>query len=191
MRMLVHDYSGHPFQAQLSRELARRGHDVTHSYCDAHQSGKGRLDAAEDETVRFAPIACGDRLEKHRFLLRLFKELGYGRQLAVQIRQVKPDAVVIGNAPIPTMAVAALSLFVRRIPWVLWQQDIQAMAAKSFAGRGIRNVSNTVASCMEYLERWCARRASTVVVIAEAFRDVHVGWRTASKVHVVPNWAPL
>ncbi len=31
MRILVHDYSGHPFQAQLSRELARRGHDVVHS----------------------------------------------------------------------------------------------------------------------------------------------------------------
>ncbi len=40
MRILVHDYSGHPFQAQLSRELARRGHDVVHSTCTAYVSGK-------------------------------------------------------------------------------------------------------------------------------------------------------
>jgi hypothetical protein len=32
MRILISDYSGHPFQVQLSRELARRGHGVTHSY---------------------------------------------------------------------------------------------------------------------------------------------------------------
>src|SRR4051812_21975112 len=111
MRILVHDYSGHPFQAQLSRELSRRGHDVTHSYCDAHQSGKGLLSAAENESIRFAPIACDDRLQKHQFWRRLFKELRYGRQLAAQIRRIRPNAVVIGNAPIPTMSVAALSLF--------------------------------------------------------------------------------
>ncbi|RMF52223.1 MAG: glycosyltransferase WbuB, partial [Bacteroidetes bacterium] len=33
MRILVHDYAGHPFQVQLSRALARRGHDVLHAYC--------------------------------------------------------------------------------------------------------------------------------------------------------------
>jgi len=31
MRLLIHDYAGHPFQVQLSRELARRGHSVTHA----------------------------------------------------------------------------------------------------------------------------------------------------------------
>ena len=28
MNILLHDFAGHPFQAQLSRELARRGHRV-------------------------------------------------------------------------------------------------------------------------------------------------------------------
>ena len=32
MRILIHDYSGHPFQVQLSRELARRGNAVLHLY---------------------------------------------------------------------------------------------------------------------------------------------------------------
>ena len=32
MHLLIHDYSGHPFQVQLSRALARRGHRVTHLY---------------------------------------------------------------------------------------------------------------------------------------------------------------
>ena len=45
MRILVHDYSGHPFQVQLSRELSRRGHDVTHSFSEVYVSGKGHLTA--------------------------------------------------------------------------------------------------------------------------------------------------
>ncbi|RYJ01060.1 MAG: glycosyltransferase WbuB, partial [Actinomycetales bacterium] len=40
MKVVVHDFSGHPFQVQLSRELARRGHDVVHSSCAAYVSGR-------------------------------------------------------------------------------------------------------------------------------------------------------
>ena len=38
MRILVHDYAGHPFQVQLSRALAQRGHDVLHAYCASLQT---------------------------------------------------------------------------------------------------------------------------------------------------------
>ena len=43
LRILVSDYSGHPFQVQLSRELARRGHEVIHSYSAGFQTPKGNL----------------------------------------------------------------------------------------------------------------------------------------------------
>src|SRR3954468_10082418 len=135
MRILVHDYSGHPFQVQVSRELSRRGHEVTHSYCEAHQSGKGLLTAEPGGQFRLDPIACGDRLDKGRFVRRLFKELGYGVQLSRQIRRVRPEVVMIGNAPIPTMTVAVAALLLQGIPWTFWQQDVQAVVARSFAGR--------------------------------------------------------
>jgi colanic acid biosynthesis glycosyl transferase WcaI len=40
-------------------------------------------------------------------------------------------------------------------------------------------------------ERWCARRAAAVVVIADSFVDVHQQWGTAAKTTVIPNWAPV
>jgi len=43
MRVLIHDFSGHPFQAQLSRNLASRGHDVLHQYSSQYVTGHGRL----------------------------------------------------------------------------------------------------------------------------------------------------
>ena len=33
MHVLTHDFAGHPFQVELSRALAARGHRVTHAYC--------------------------------------------------------------------------------------------------------------------------------------------------------------
>ena len=42
-RIVVHDYSGHPGQAQLSRALARRGYEVTHQHCPSYATGKGSL----------------------------------------------------------------------------------------------------------------------------------------------------
>lgn len=191
MRLLVHDYSGHPFQVELSRELSARGHEVTHSYCEAYTSGKGHLRAEPGESIAFRPIGVGERVEKLAFGRRLVQELKFGLQLARQVRELRPDAVLVSNAPIPTLVVLAAFLWGRRTPWVLWHQDVQAVAIRSFAGKQLSRAFRAVAKAIELGERWCARRAAAVVVIADSFVDVHEGWGTADKVTVVPNWAPL
>lgn len=191
MKLLVHDYAGHPFQAQLSRELSRRGHDVVHSSCAAYASGKGRLQAEPGEHIRFEPIGVGSTIAKTRFRRRVFQELGLGLALARQIRRERPDAVMVANTPVPTLVVMALVLFVRRTPWVLWHQDVQAVAIRSFAGTQLSPVYRWVAAVIEVGERWCARRAAAVVVIADGFMGVHRKWGTDAKTHVIPNWAPL
>src|SRR2546421_3140678 len=58
LRIVVHDYSGHPFQAQLSRELARRGHEVLHLHCPGYHSGKGALErtAADPPGFEVEPV---------------------------------------------------------------------------------------------------------------------------------------
>jgi colanic acid biosynthesis glycosyl transferase WcaI len=44
MRILIHDYAGHAFPVQLSRELARNGHQVTHAYAAGLLTPRGALD---------------------------------------------------------------------------------------------------------------------------------------------------
>jgi colanic acid biosynthesis glycosyl transferase WcaI len=191
MRMLLHDYSGHPFQVELSRELSRRGHDVTHSYCDAYTSGKGHLRPEPGETIKFDPIGVGVVIAKMSFGKRLVQELRLGVELVRQVRRTRPDVVMASNVPIPTLLVLALVLRLRGIPWVLWHQDVQAVAIKSFAGSKLSRAFAVVAALIGAGEKWCARRAAAVVVIADSFLDVHRRWGTADKTTVVPNWAPL
>ena len=59
MRILLHDFAGHPFPAQLSRELASRGHTVTHAFCGVVTTGRGDLSRRTDDppALRFAD--CG------------------------------------------------------------------------------------------------------------------------------------
>ncbi|HEX7739210.1 MAG TPA: glycosyltransferase family 4 protein [Marmoricola sp.] len=191
MKVLIHDYAGHPFQAQLSRELSRRGHDVVHSSCAAYSSGKGKLTAQPGERLRFEQIGVGASIAKMRFRRRVFQELRLGLELARHIRRERPDVTLVANTPVPTLIVMAAVLMVVRLPWVLWHQDVQAVAIRSFAGTQLSPVYRWVAAVIEVGERWCARRAAAVVVIAEGFVDVHRRWRTDAKTEVIPNWAPL
>ncbi|MFF5534530.1 glycosyltransferase family 4 protein [Streptomyces cinerochromogenes] len=190
MRILVHDYSGHPFQAQLSRELARRGHEVVHSTCTAYVSGKGDL-ASDVSGLRFATIGDGVRLRKEAYVRRLGQETRLGLELARQVRREKPDVALLSNLPIPVLVTTAAVLGRLRIPWVLWHQDVTAVALKSFAAGGVARSMGLAAKVFGAGEKWSARQAAAVVVIADSFVRVHEQWGTAGKVTVIPNWAPL
>ena len=66
-RIVVHDYSGHPGQAQLSRALARRGYDVHHQHCPSYATGKGALEAgaADPPTLSFEPCEMRGAFERY------------------------------------------------------------------------------------------------------------------------------
>ncbi|MFD5270891.1 glycosyltransferase family 4 protein [Streptomyces sp. NPDC058335] len=188
MRILVHDYSGHPFQAQLSRELARRGHDVVHSTCTAYVSGKGNL-AGDAPGLRFVTIGDSTVLRKERYFQRLGQETLLGLELARQVRREKPDVAMLSNLPIPMLVAAAAMLKRLGIPWVLWHQDVTAVALKTFAG--VAKSMGVAARVFGAGEKWSARKAAAIVVIAQSFLRIHQQWGTAGKVTVIPNWAPL
>lgn len=191
MRVLVHDYSGHPFQAQLSRELARRGHDVTHSTCNAYVSGKGRLEAQPGETIRFETVGDGIVFDKGRFVQRLLLEVRLGLELVRHVRRVRPDVALMSNVQIPTLVVFAAAMALFRQPWVLWHQDVYSVAVRSFAGAKLSRSFRAVALAFDLAERWTSRRAAQVVVIADSFVPVHARWGTADRTTVIANWAPL
>lgn len=191
MRVLVHDYSGHPFQAQLSRELARRGHHVVHSSCPAYSSGKGRLEPGPLDRYVYEPVGAGRVIDKMRFRRRLFVEARLGLDLLRQVRRVRPDVALVANVPMPMLVVVTAGMLLLRRPWVLWHQDVQAVAVAKFAGKQLSRAFALVARAFDVAERWCSRRAAAVVVIAESFLAVHERWGTADRAHLIANWAPL
>ena len=53
-RIAVHDYCGHPFQFELSREFARRGHEVRHFFFPEDAGPKGATRRSPDDPAGFS-----------------------------------------------------------------------------------------------------------------------------------------
>jgi glycosyltransferase involved in cell wall biosynthesis len=192
-RVVVHDYSGHPGQAQLSRALARRGYDVTHQHCPSYATGKGslRIEPGDPATLTFEPCAMEGAFARYAVVTRIRQELSYGRRAARAIAAKDPAFAVISNVPLLAHSVLARRLARRGVPMVFWHQDIYSEAIGSAARRRLPFVGPLVARLAERLERTIARRSAAVVAISPTFLDTLAAWGVADRSTVVPNWAPI
>jgi colanic acid biosynthesis glycosyl transferase WcaI len=194
LRILVQDFSGHPFQAQLSRALAARGHEVVHSTCSSYASGKGDLDRNDGDppTLSFEHISLGEGFHKYALRKRIPQELLYGWRLVRLVRKVRPDVFVSCNEPLLAKAIVGFWCWLTRRKWVFWVQDLYSVAMRAELRRLLGRVGSLLGRVFEWLERWLVRKADGVVLISHAFE----GWLIdhgiyAPNIAVIPNWAPL
>lgn len=194
MRIIVHDYSGHPFQAQLSRELARRGHSVDHVHCASYRSGKGHLERSESDpvTLTFSALELGRAFDKYSAARRMTQEWNYARTFLDHVEDNPPDVVLMCNVPLLAHSLIDRQLSTRKVRTVFWHQDVYSHAIGLEARRRLGAIGGVVGRVAGRLESKIAKRASAVIVISEQFLSVHAAWGTdPCKVHVIPNWAPL
>ncbi len=194
LRILVHDYSGHPFQVQLSRELARRGHRVLHLHCPSYKSGKGALERAASDPPGFSveAVSLDSAFDKYSPTKRLRQERDYGRRLVRRIRLELPDVVLSSNTPLFAQQILLSACRRLGIPFVFWQQDVYSVAMRREAEQRLRVVGGLLGRRFVALERKLLRRSDAVVTIADDFRTTLLDWGLpAEKVHVIENWAPL
>ena len=189
MRIVVHDYSGHPGQAQLSRALARRGYEVTHQHCPSYATGKGssQVEPGDPPTLSFEPCAMEGTFAKYSVVTRIRQELSYGRRAARGIAAKDPAVAVISNVPLLAHSVLARRLPRRGVPMVFWHQDIYSEAIGSAARRRLPVVGAWVGRLAERLERTIARRSGAIVAISPTFLDRLAAWGVADKATVVPE----
>ena len=189
MRILVHDFSGHPFQAELARSLGARGHDVLHVHCTSYQSGKGRF--ADTPGCRFDAISLGEAFNRYDLKERLRHELRYAKAFVGRARAFRPDVIISCNDPLMAKFRFGVWAAARRVPWVFWLQDVYSVAMSREAAK--RSKLGTAAGAVFMrMERWLLKRADAVVAITEDFDGVLDDWGVAPADRtVIENWAPL
>jgi putative colanic acid biosynthesis glycosyltransferase WcaI len=192
LRILIHDFAGHPFEAQLSRELASRGNVVVHAYCGKVATGRGALSSNDGDPSSLSFVdAATNGFERYKPLRRVETELRYGKRLARLVADIRPEMVVSANTPLLAQALlwrAARGIGARRVYWL---QD--------FLGRGTRAVLTgrstflgfSFGRALESLETRLLRESDQVIVITDDFLD-ELGRRSVfTPATVVENWAPL
>lgn len=194
MRILVHDYPGHPFQPQLSRYLARQGHDVLHVFFADFQAPHGALARRPDDppALGIRPIRLGKPFEKYNFARRVFQEIAYGRRLVEVIRDWKPDVALAGNAPLDIQALSFRHCRRAGIPFVYWHQDIYSIAIDRILRRKLPVLGAVIGARYIALEKRLLRDSDHVVTITEDFLPIFDSWGVdRGRVTVIENWGPL
>jgi colanic acid biosynthesis glycosyl transferase WcaI len=194
LRLVVHDYSGHPGQVHLSRELARRGHHVEHQFCASYTTGRGATERRDGDPESFAvrAIELGSEFARYSPIARLRQELQYARMASRAILATRPDAAVLSNIPLLSMFFLTLSLRMRKVPYVFWHQDIYSEAIRVIARDRFGQLGRLIGWVAGRVERQVARGAASIVAISDNFIDQLDAWGVQrNKVHVVPNWAAI
>jgi glycosyltransferase involved in cell wall biosynthesis len=199
MKCVVHDYAGHPFQVELSRELARRGHDVSHLYFADNPGPKGVFTKRADDptSLHFLGVTLGSA-NNHSAgtgqisLARRFRDIAYGREIAKTIHALKPDAVLSGNTPTEAQKEIIRACKRSQIRFVYWVQDVYSMAVSKLLGKRLGAAGKAIGWYYRHLDRQQFRQSDRIVVISDDFKPLVGSWaRDDSKVSVIENWAAI
>ena len=195
MRIAICDNSGHAFPIQLSRELARRQHQVLHLHFAEFQSPKGPLSRREEdpETLAVAPISLGKPFAKYSLVARRSQEIEVGKRTWKRINEFKPDVVLGGNLPLDALRQILRGCRRTNRPFVLWVQDIYSVAIRQVLTKRYGVIGRVLGSYYRRMEASALASSAAIVVIADDFVSAITSdfGLTADNVHVIENWAPL
>lgn len=193
MKILIHDYTAFSFPVQLSRELARRGHEVLHLYSDFDPRG-GRLTREEKDPAGFQveAVSIHEPFQKYRYVKRAIQEHRYGGIVQRHIAEFRPSVVFSSNTPV-TISQQILRAAGRcGARYVHWTQDIFSLAAETVLSRRFGLPGRLMAFAICRIEADVINKADAAVVISEDFAKEFeaIGIRPRHT-YVIPNWMPL
>jgi colanic acid biosynthesis glycosyl transferase WcaI len=194
MRIAVHDYAGHPFEFELTRELSARGHEARHFYFAGDHGPKGRVERRDDDPAGYSiePLNVSRPYDKRKLLLRWQLDREYGATAAAAITAFKPDVVISGNTPLDAQSRLLRTSHKAGAPFIFWMQDMISALADQQLGHRWRGVGALVANHYKRLERNLVEKSDGVVLISADFSEEmeRMGMRPAPTA-VIPNWGAI
>lgn len=197
MRVFVNEFCGHPFQMELSRKLAKMGHQVCHVYfADNTLTPKGETELRPGDsrrlTIEGIHIGRDFARHKHSVLNRRQADLEYGREVAKRVDRFRPDVVISANMPLDAQKILQKASQRHRARFVFWLQDVYFVAARFVLRKKSRLLAQAGGFYFERLEKKLLRQSDAIVCIAPGFADFIRTWGIPeSKISVIRNWAPL
>lgn len=195
MKILLHDFGAYPFPIQLSRELARRGYEVTHLVCGSLTTTPGDLPTSKDDdppTLRFESLLLPAPLDKYSLVKRWRQENLYGKLVSRKVDEIKPDLVISANTPLDAQSRLQKKCRQRSIPFVFWLQDILSVASDRLLRKKLPFVGGLVGRYYLNMERKMLHRSDLNVLITEDFVPMLNDWKISAKqCAVIENWAPI
>lgn len=196
MQILIHDYAGHPFQVQLSRELARRGHLVLHAFAGGLVTPRGALvrRSSDPEGFRIKEISMSPDYAKYKysFVRRRGFEVNYGRAFSRLVLDERPDVVLSSNTPTESQWCMLRAARNGGIPVITWVQDFYSIAVDKLARKKLPLLGPLAGWWYRRMDAACFRNSAGIVAISEDFVPILKNFgANPDRIVTIPNWAPL
>ena len=190
MKILINDYCGHPFQFDLSVELANRGNKILHMFTSASGGPKSISDNTSSnlETVN---IDMPD-IVKQNFIMRWYQESKYGIMAIKEIKRFSPDIIISANTPLAAQKQISQYCKDNNIKFIFWLQDIISIAAKSILTRKFGMLGKIIGEVFKSIERNILKRSDHIIIISDDYVNTISNWGIMrGKSTVIPNWSPI
>jgi glycosyltransferase involved in cell wall biosynthesis len=194
MRIALHDYAGHPFQIELARELARRGHAVHHLYFARDVTPRGPLAPRADDPpgLTIEGLDIPGAFDKLSYWRRIFYNRAYGEVAAARIDALAPDIVISANVPIDALDIVHRRCKAPGRELIVWLQDVFSTGVRKVLRKKLPLLGDLVGWRYDRLESSVMRKADHIVAITQDFVPLLEGWGVArARIEVIENWAPL
>lgn len=194
MKIHINDHAGHPFQVELSRNLAMRGHTVLHTFTRDLQTPRGALQPRENDPATFSveSLNLSSPFSRYGLVRRFLQERELGRCLKDKVRTFNPDIVISANTPLGAQAMLLAACGAAGAGFVFWLQDMLGAGIRNNLNKKIPALGNLIGSHYVCLEQRLLKQSNAVVAITEDFVPVcKQAGVNERKIHVIHNWAPL
>lgn len=194
MRIVLHDYAGHPFQIELSRKLALQGHEVHHIYFASDVTPRGALAPRADDppTLTIQGIDIDGPYKKFSYWQRLRYERAYGKNAADYINKVAPDILICANVPVDALAIIRRRCRAEGRQFIIWLQDVLSVGIRHVLERKLGAIGTAIGWRYMALERANLKSADKIVCITQDFVPFLARWGIPTqRCEVIENWAPL
>ncbi len=194
MKILVHDYAGHPFQVQLSREFAKRGYEILHLYSASIQTPQGNLikNIEDPDNFKIKGVKLGEEINKYSFIKRYFQEKKYAKILVKEIEKFKPDVIISSNTPIHIQKYIVEYSKKNKSKFIFWVQDLYGVAVDKLLRKKFLLPGILIGKYFKKLEKEVLINSDKIVLITEDFLPIMKTFGiNLQKCTVIHNWAPI
>lgn len=193
LKILLNDFSGHPFPVQLSRELARRGHAVLHTYCASFLTPHGALAKTHDDPGHFdvQAVRLDADFNKYGLVKRWRQERAIGEKYAAVAEEFNADVILSANMPLGAQGKLLAHAQAHRIPFIFWLQDLYGEGATRMLRKRIPIMGAVLGRGFALYERRLLSGSTHVVTITEDFLPYLPRTVREHRATIIENWAPI
>lgn len=193
MKILVHDYGHYPFSFQLSKTLAKRGHQVLHLYSGSFKSPNNNLEQSDtEENLHCFPLYLSQPFAKYSFVKRRFQEVEYGKILNNEVERFKPEVIISANTPLEAQYILLKRQRGHGTKFIFWLHDLQGIAIKNYLSKKLYVLGEILGFYYKRLEFSMLKRSDHVIVITEDFLPILYQANIKQEtIHLINNWAPI